>query len=112
VGNGLVDDALAVTTLATWSYARGLIDETDWAAKKKCCKGDVDGCDFNALSNDCQETLLSKDIPLAAGFNVYDIYRNCTTNPKALFVPVKSMRRSGTVSLSACMLSIIIQWEH
>ncbi|KAH7696695.1 Protein F41C3.5, partial [Aphelenchoides avenae] len=102
IGNGWVDTPLIFTTQAAWLYARGFVDESTWSDLKKCCKGDVDGCDYSSVDDDCQSQFRHVfDIPKIAGLNAYDVYRNCTTDllNAGLFSPMQaSKRRSGRVS--------------
>jgi hypothetical protein len=93
------------TTQAAWLYAHGFVDESTWTGLKKCCKGDVDGCDYNSVGDECQSQFgqvfgIPGGLWSEGHMNVYDVYRNCTTDPMAsLLFPLQSLkRRTGHVS--------------
>ncbi|KAH7697148.1 Protein F41C3.5 [Aphelenchoides avenae] len=104
IDNGLVDIPLAFTTQAAWLYARGFVDESTWSDLKKCCKGDVDDCDYTSLDDGCQFHFFDVfQIPgklwKEGHMNAYDVYRNCTIDPSAsLFqFPVQAAKRRDDI---------------
>ncbi|VDN56754.1 unnamed protein product [Dracunculus medinensis] len=85
-----VNWSIDYSTLLTYVYNRGYIDESDYRyILNECCGGDIDNCSLFAMTTDCAAFSLNATSNLiSSGLNPFDINKPCQINQIERFYEV------------------------
>ncbi|KAF7640165.1 Carboxypeptidase [Meloidogyne graminicola] len=83
IGNGYLNKKLFSSAGMLFAYNHGAIEESYWIDFiNKCCNGNIDNCDVDALHGICAKTAYDfLNIYQTSNINIYNIYQYCDNSP-------------------------------